>query len=152
VTASGNGAGRPDEGGGGWYTATDASNQIRFLAWLFVSMVAYVGATAAARRSASLPASVPWLLGGLSAVLGTQAIRRYVLFLRRADELLRKLELEALALGFASGAVTCLLLPLLERLGVPDFGEASTILLVMMAAWGLGSWLGMRRYWRGGSE
>ena len=149
--AGGGGASRL--GAGGCLTPVDASNQRRFHAWLAAAMVAYIGATVATHHHESIPVSTAWLLAGACALLTAQAVRRYFLFLRRADELLRKLELEALAVGFAAGAVTCLLLPLLERLGVPAApGEAETILLAMMASWSLGSWLGMRRYWRGGDD
>jgi hypothetical protein len=68
-----------------------------------------------------------------------------LLFLRDADELLRRIETEALALGFGAGAVVGLVYPLLEKLGAPALGGHAT-LLAMMLSWGLGSWLGMRRY------
>ena len=148
--AGGGGASRL--GAGGCFTPVDASNQRRFHAWLAAAMVAYIGATVATHHHELIPVSTAWLLVGACALLTAQAVRRYFLFLRRADELLRKLELEALAVGFAAGAVACLLLPLVERLGVPAPGEAETVLLAMMLGWSLGSWFGMRRYWRGGDD
>ncbi len=132
----------------GFYTVRDARNQRRANFWLFAATLAYLGATAALRWRASLPAALPWLLAGLTALLAIVAVRSFLVFLRAADELLRKIQTEALALGFGTGAVFSILYPLLEKLGAPEIGENATA-LAMMLAWGAGSWLGARRY--GGS-
>ena len=131
--------------GDGFYTARDARNQRRFTLWMLAAGLAYLGATAALRWRASLPAALPWILSGLAWVLAFQAIRRYVIFLRQADELLRRIQTEALALGFGAGAVVSLLYPLLEMLGAPKLGGTAAA-LVMMLAWSAGTWLGTRRY------
>ncbi len=107
--------------------------------------LAYLGATAALRWRAALPGALPWLLSALAWVLALQAIRSYVIFLRQADELLRRIQTEALALGFGAGAVVSLLYPLLELLGAPKLGEYA-IAIAMMLAWSAGTWLGTRRY------
>jgi hypothetical protein len=136
----------PEPGcGDGFYTARDARNQRLFTLWMLAAGIAYLGATAALRWRASLPAALPWLLSALAWVLALQAIRRYVIFLRQADELLRRIQTEALALGFGAGAVVSLLYPLLELLGAPKLGEYA-VALVMMLAWSAGTWLGTRRY------
>jgi hypothetical protein len=136
----------PEPGcGDGFYTARDAKNQRRFTLWMLAAGLAYLGATAALRWRASLPAALPWLLSVLAWVLALQAIRRYVIFLRQADELLRRIQTEALAFGFGAGAVVSLLYPLLEMLGAPKLGGTAAA-LVMMLAWSAGTWLGTRRY------
>jgi hypothetical protein len=136
----------PEPGcGDGFYTARDARNQRRFTLWTLAAGLAYVGATAALRWRALLPAALPWLLSGLAWVLALQAIRLYVIFLRRADELLRRIQTEALAFGFGAGAVVAMLYPQLELLGAPKLGGYA-IALVMMLAWSAGAWLGTRRY------
>jgi hypothetical protein len=137
-------------GCGGAYTARDARNQRRFLLWLFAAALAYVGATAALRWRQSVPGVLPWLLTGLALILAAQAVRRYLIFLRAADELLRKIETGALALGFGAGAFFSILYPLLEKLGAPELGRSATP-VVMMLSWALGSWLGTRRYSGGGA-
>lgn len=130
---------------GGFYTARDSRNQRRINLWLLAAMLAYLGATAALRWRESIPGALPWLLTGLTLVLAIQAIRVYLVFLRGADELLRRIQMEALALGFGSGAVFSLLYPLLERLGAPELdGHATAV--VMLLSWSAGSWLGTRRY------
>jgi hypothetical protein len=139
----------PEPGcGDGFYTARDARNQRRFTLWMLAAALAYVGATAALRWRASLPGALlwlPWMLTGLAWLLALQAIRRYVIFLRAADELLRRIQTEALALGFGAGAVVSMLYPLLEELGAPKLGGYA-IAFVMMLAWSAGTWLGTRRY------
>jgi hypothetical protein len=134
--------------GDGFYTARDARNQRRFTLWMLAAALAYLGATAALRWRAALPGALAWLpptLTGLAGLLAILAIRRYVIFLRQADELLRRIQTEALAFGFGAGAVVAMLYPLLEMLGAPRLGGYA-IALVMMLAWSAGSWLGTRRY------
>lgn len=138
-------------GDAGFYTARDARNQRRFNLWLFATMTAYVGATAAMRWRAALPRPVPWLATALTAALAIVATRSYLDFLRAADELLRKIQTEALGLGFGAGAVFSLLYPLCEDLGAPTLDPQVTV-LVMMLFWGAGTWLGTRRYCRGSAE
>jgi hypothetical protein len=132
-------------GWAGFYTARDARSQRRFNVWLFAAMLAYLGATAAIRWRAAVPAALPWLLTGLAWVLALQATRSYLLFLRGADELLRRIQVEALAIGFGAGAVFSLLYPLLEGLGAPKLDGNATA-MVMMFSWGAGTWVVTRRY------
>lgn len=134
-----------EPGCAGFYTSSDSKNLRRFNLWVLAATLAYLAATAALHWRESIAAALPWLLTGLASLLAIQAARRYVLFLRRADELLRRIQTEALAFGFGSGAVFSLLYPLLERLGAPEVGQHATP-VVMMLSWSAGSWLGARRY------
>jgi hypothetical protein len=129
----------------GLYTPRDVRSQRRFLVWLLAAGLTYLGATAALRWRESIPSVLPWLLVGLAVLLVAQAIRSYLVFLRGADELLRRIQMEALALGFCSGAVLSMFYPLLEGLGAPDL-DGHAIAMVMMLSWSAGSWLGTRRY------
>ena len=139
------GSPRTGPGCAGFYTARDVRSQRRFNVWLFAAMLAYLGATAAIRWRGSVPGMLPWLLTGLAWILSLQATRSYLLFLRGADELLRRIQLEALALGFGAGAVFSLLYPLLEGLGAPKLDGNATV-MVMMFSWGAGTWVVTRRY------
>lgn len=132
----------------GFYTARDARNQRRFNLWLFAAVLVYLGATAALRWRASIPGSLawlPWLLVGCATLLAILATRSYLVFLRAADELLRRVQTEAMALGFGAGAVFSLLYPLFEQLGAPVLDGAVTA-VVMMISCAAGAWLGTRRY------
>lgn len=139
----------PGAGCEGFETAHDARHRRRFDLWMVALAVGYVGAAAALHGRATLPAPIPWLLVGATLGLALLALRSYLRFLRAADELVRRIQTEALALGFAVGVVFALVYPLLEKLGAPAGGENATA-AVMMLAWGLGTWLGTRRYQGGG--
>jgi hypothetical protein len=129
----------------GLYTARDLRHQIRFLLWMAATAAGYIGATAAQRHGASIPMPLRWGIVGLACLLALQAIRSYLAFLRTADELLRRIQMEALALGFGVGAAFSVLYPLLEGLGAPRLsGRAGA--LAMLLAWSAGSWIGERRY------
>lgn len=138
----------PDEGVpgcGAFYTARDARFQRRVLAWMLAFALAFIAAAAALRFRDRLPGALPWLAVGLACACALQVTRCYLQFLRGADELLRRIEVEALAFGFAAGAIFALLYPLLARLGAPAVDGYWTA-LVMMLGWAAGGWLGMRRY------
>lgn len=133
--------------GAGRYSARDAKVHRRVYRWLLAAALSYIAATAALRFRSAMPPAIPWLVVFLSVGLFLLAVRAYLVFLRGADELLRRIETEALALGFAAGTVFSLLYPLFERLGAPELGWQATP-LVLMASAGLGSWLGVRHYSR----
>jgi hypothetical protein len=145
AAAAADGSSSAERACGGFYTARDSRNLRRFNLWMVAAMLAYLGATAALRWRGSMPRALPWGLVGLASLLALQATRSYLVFLRGADELLRRIQTEALALGFVSGAVFSLLYPLLEALGAPKLDGHATA-LVMMLSLGAGSWLGTRRY------
>ncbi|MFN7943001.1 MAG: hypothetical protein U0X73_15530 [Thermoanaerobaculia bacterium] len=147
--AGGKGGGGPEYSG--FETARDRRHQHRYLLASLVFALAYVAAAAALRWRAALPAPVPWALVGLATACAGLAIARCLAFLRAADELLRRIQMEGLAMGFAAGVAVAMLYPLFARLGAPPL-DASVVPLVMFAAWTIGSWLGMRRYSRADDE
>lgn len=86
-----------------------------------------------------------WALAIATLVLGLTTMGLYMRFLRAADELLRKIHVEALALGFGAAIVFMLFWRLCERLGAPKLDVVDPV-LVMIAFWVAGQWLGLRRY------
>ena len=130
-------------------TATDRHNLRRFNLWALAWMAAWVAATFAVRFGGERLGPAAWLLAAVPILLGVAAIVSYWQFLRHADELLRLIQLEGLALGFGSGAVFMVSYRLLERLGAPTL-DTSDPLLVMVVAWAIGQWLAARRYMGGG--
>jgi hypothetical protein len=73
------------------------------------------------------------------------ALIAYMRFLRQADELHRKVQLEALALGFGGGFVASFTLELIEQAGWASF-DAGDPFLVMIFFFMVGMYLGTRRY------
>jgi O-antigen/teichoic acid export membrane protein len=126
-------------------TAIDRRNQYRILAWTFVSAVAFIGAAWALRPEHGLDGAAAWAVALAPIVLGVPALLAYLRFLRMTDELLRQIQLEGLAVGFAAGAVVGLAYPTLELAGAPP-QPSSTVVVVMMIGWALGQCVGLIRY------
>ena len=126
------------------YTPRDTRNGWIFSAWSLAVAIAYVAATYVIVKTA-LPRSVGIALVALTIVCLGGAVLAFIRFLREADELLRKIQLEALGVAFGAGAVFTLGYRLCERIGAPRL-DVSDGYLVMMIFWTLGQYLGYRRY------
>lgn len=127
------------------YTARDRRNLRRFNVWALVWMAGWLAATYLIRNGMVAAGPLAYALVLLVAVLGVLAMRSYVHFLRQADELLSKIQLEALALGFGAGAVFMVAYRLCERLGAPELDSAAP-LMVMVVVWSVSQLLVARRY------
>ena len=126
------------------FTPRDAERYRTFTWWMTGAMFVFAAATILIDQR-YVPAAGGWVLTAVSVVLMGVAMRSYVRFLREADELLRKVHLEALAFAFGVGVVAMMGYRLCERLGAPklDVNDAG---LVMMLCWIAGQWVGGRRY------
>ncbi|MGD2130571.1 MAG: hypothetical protein PVG42_16690 [Lysobacterales bacterium] len=122
----------------------DRRNARRTNGWLLGWMVVFV-ATTFALKSGALSGLPAWLAIAAATALGIVAILRYIRFLREADELLRKIQLEAIALGFGAGLVAHFTGSLVARLLNKPL-DAGDVLLVMVIGYILGVILGTRRY------
>jgi len=131
-------------------TPRDAANMRLFLRWMVIAMSVYLVAAFAVRHRSATPAVVPWALLLAATALSMLAVRRYLIYLREADELVRKIEVEALAVGFGAGALLSLILPLAAELGLHWIDEY-VIATAMMLSWSVASFLGHRRF-GGGDE
>ena len=126
------------------FTSRDAHNYRVFSAWLVGAMAAYSAATILIKGN-FIPDALGWALTAISTLLMIVTMRSYMLFLRQADELLRKVHLDALAFAFGAGMVVMMAYRLCERLGAPKL-DVNDIGLVMMVTWVAGQWIGARRY------
>ncbi|MEO8275429.1 MAG: hypothetical protein ABI639_04375 [Thermoanaerobaculia bacterium] len=126
------------------HSARDARAQRRFRNLAALFSIVYLGAAVGMRWRYSLPVLSYGLVAAatLAAVFATWS---YLRFLRGADELLRRIETEALALGFGVGLVLAILTPLFEKLGAPRLG-GFWVAPAMMIAWSFGSWRGSRHF------
>lgn len=86
-----------------------------------------------------------WGLIALTTVLGIATIAAYVDFLKTADELLRKIQLEALSLAFGVGMVFSFSYRLCEQFGAPQL-DVNDPMLLMIVVWAVGQALATRRY------
>lgn len=126
------------------YTPRDVQNMRVFNYWFLSAMVFFLVATFTIKRELVVPA-LGWTLTALSVGLLVMGVRAYIVFIRNADELLRKVQLEALALGFGAGMVFMLGWRLCERLGALKL-DVSDPIIVMLLVFAIGQYLGMRRY------
>ena len=78
-------------------------------------------------------------------VLSVVAVGFFIRFILRADELLRKIQLEALAIGFGGGFVATFALDLAEKVGFESF-DISAPLMAMVVCWVVGFLVATRRY------
>lgn len=125
-------------------TPRDRANFRRVNVALAIWALVFLGSTALLRFGA-VEGAAAWLVALAPATMAVIAIRHYVRFLRAADELLRLIQLEGLALGFGAGFVFMTSWRLFERAGAPHL-DISDGLLVMILFWTLGQFLAARRY------
>jgi hypothetical protein len=127
-------------------TPQDQRNMTRFSAWLGAWMGVWIGVRFAmegwppARQGA-----LAWVLIAASLLPGFVAIAAYMRFLREADELLRKIQLEALAVSLGAGALFMMGWRLVRKAGGPPL-DVNDPLLLMIPIWALAQWWGARRY------
>jgi len=127
-----------------FFTPHDSRNYSRFTLWLAAAIVAFVAATMLIDGQ-WIPAPAGWALTVVAVALIVATVRAYVHFLRNADELLRKVHLDALAFAFGAGAIGTMGYRLCERLGAPKL-DINDGFLVMMLIWIAGQIVGARRY------
>ncbi len=143
---------RPD--GVPWWQAalmirgqTEADQRNLRLIWIWTC--AWSGSFAAAltmlRFNPQLPAAAAWLLAAIPLVLGVPTVRVYLRFLREADEFMRKVQLEGIAIGYAVGSLACIVYFLLERIGAPALPMV-VALVPFSLGWAVGSFVVARRY------
>lgn len=73
------------------------------------------------------------------------AMRAFIRHLRRMDELQRRIQVEALALGFGATVMITLTYGFLENAGLPRL-SLIWVAPLMISLWGLGSALASRHY------
>jgi hypothetical protein len=132
------------------YTPRDARNMRVFNYWLFAAMLTFAAATILIGEKL-IGRELGWALTGLTIGLLVMMVRAYIVFLRAADELLRKVQLEALALALGASVVFMLGYRLCERLGAMKLDLDDPLLLIAVV-FAIGQWLGIRRYAGGGDE
>lgn len=128
----------------GCQTPNDQRNQRRFIGWSVTWALAYVAATWIS-QGAGLGGAAPWLVAALPTALSVAAFIAYLRFIRQADELVRRIQLEGLAVGFGAGVLLAVGYPLFTAAGAPplDVGAAA---VVMMLAWVIGQGTASARY------
>jgi hypothetical protein len=126
-------------------TAVDLANLRRFFVWTLGWLFAFGGVAAALRKGWLEANALGFGLALVPVLVGLGALHAYRRFLREADELQRRIQLDGIALGFGVGIVFSFGYRLFERLGAPKL-DVSDLVLVMCVFSILGTWLASRRY------
>ena len=125
-------------------TANDRRNVRRYNAWMLGWMVLWAS-TLLLIGKAGLSGPIAWVLAALTVVPGLIGVSAYIRFLREADELLRKIQLEALAIAFGVGVLFMMTWRLFERLGGYRL-DLNDPVVVMFVVWAAAQWWNARRY------
>ena len=125
--------------------ARDRKNQRRVILWSLVWILGWMIVMVAAKREwlTDWQVAAGTALTLVPAILTIGAYRRY---LRQADELHRKIELEALALSFGVGVIGGITYYPLALGGVVEMSDYLFVVLAMVATHAVGVLLGHRRY------
>ena len=126
-------------------TPQDQRNSIRFALWCLAWALTYVVAHKTINANPDL--ATAWVVLGIAApiCLMIVAVFSYAQFLRNADELLQKIQLQGLALGFGAGIVFITGYQLAEAAGASEM-ETDHAIVVMLVSWYVGQLYGAWRY------
>lgn len=125
-------------------TALDRRNQYVFVAWCFAWAVIFTASNWLLKSDYALSATAAWLAAIVPNLIGIGMVLAYLKFLRQADELIRKMQVEGLAMGFGVGILFALGYQVFERAGAPHL-ELDDLAVIMMAGWMAGQ---LVAYWR----
>lgn len=126
-------------------TARDRHNLNRANGWMALWLVSFAAATWLIRAEIVTAGPLGWVIAILPTAIGIGALLGFGRFLRQADELQRKIQLEALALGFGAGLFAGFGYRLFEGLGAP-VARISDAAIVIVLFYLIGLWMGRRRY------
>lgn len=126
-------------------TAADRRNELIFVAWLLAWSLSFVAAKWLLKSGLIESVAMQWVLVVVPNLMAVVAVLTYLRFLRMADEMIRKIQLEGLAIGFGAGAVAAVGYQLFELVGAPALAS-NHVVVVMMVGWAAGQYLGWRRF------
>ncbi len=126
-------------------TASDRRNLNRANAWLALWLVSFAASTFLIKGEVAASGLVGWIVAAMPIVVGLGAMLAYGRYLRQADELQRRIQLQALALGFGVAFFFGFGYRLLEKVGAP-VADISDVSIVMTFFYFVGLWIGRRRY------
>ncbi|HXS29045.1 MAG TPA: hypothetical protein VN730_15390 [Steroidobacteraceae bacterium] len=126
---------------GAWLgTTRDRRNQTAILCWSILLAVGLVGSVALLKAGPGVSDALKWAVTAVTIALMIPWLWSQLRFLREADELIRKIQLEALAVGFWAGLAFGVAYSVLAQAGLPHLDPASgTPLIVAVSALGYAS-------------
>jgi hypothetical protein len=104
-----------------------------------------IGATWIVKSYDSVVGPIAWLVALSPNILAIGALVAYLRFLRMADEMQRRIQVEGLAIGFGTGWIFAIGYLVLQAAGAPAI-PLTAIILIMTAGWIVGNIIAMRHY------
>lgn len=126
-------------------TAVDRDNNRRLTLWCLAWAAAVIGATWIVTHVDGLPRPAAIAVALLPNAFALGALYAYLRFLRMADELQRRIQIEGLAIGFGACFLFAIGWLVLQSAGLPDLPLA-TMILVMSGGWIAGNLIALRHY------
>lgn len=127
-------------------TEKDRKNQRRIIFWSLAWIVPYLAVSLAIKND-SIGSDALALAATIGVTgLGLGVLLAYRRFLSNADELMRKIQLDALAMTVGVGVVSGFSYTLLESAGIVANAEAMTLVMVMVVTYIVGIVVGLRRF------
>jgi len=126
-------------------TEADQRNIRSVWVWSFVWSASFIALVIASVRFPQVEGPVAWLLAAVPIVISIPTVRSVLRFLREADEFMRKVQLEGIAMGFGAGAIFCMGYFGLEHVGAPQLPMA-VALVPMTLGWCIGSFVVAARH------
>jgi hypothetical protein len=121
-------------------TEADQRNIRAIWIWSFVCGAGFVAAILPLQTNPEFRGPLAWLLALLPIVFSIPLVKALLRFLREADEFMRKVQLEGIAIGYCAGAIFCLGYHALEHAGAPELPMVFA-LFPLTLGWVVGSFL-----------
>jgi hypothetical protein len=118
-------------------TGRDRRNQLAVLRWSILLAVGLLGSVFVLRQGYGAGAALKWAIAAVPIALVIPWLLSQLRFLREADELVRRIQLEGLAVGFWAAFAFGIVYTVLGRTGIPRLDPGSGLPL-MVAVLGLG--------------
>ena len=122
-----------------WGAPRDRRNSVALVIWTLIWGAAY-WATLLTIRFGHAEGILVWGLVAASALTGAVALWAFVRFVSEADELMRRVHVNALAFGFAAGAVFQVASTITAAMGGPVYGTSEMFAVMCLAFAGKSLW------------
>ncbi len=125
-------------------TPTDRANTAVLNRWSLIWALGIIAASWSI-KFLDLPNTLNGLIALAPNVIALFVLRRYLVFLRMTDELLRRIHLEGLAIGFGVSYIFVIGYLIAEGAGAPPL-NLTYLVLLMTTGWLVGNVTAMKRY------
>jgi len=126
--------------------AGSKKNHALIMVWIIVWMATFVAVDKGAENDWFASGTISMLAVGINAVFGLLVITTYMKFLKELDEMQRKIQLSALALGMGVGLVGTVSYSLLVSGGHVAQPDLAVIIMMLGAGYMAGLLIGRSRY------